>query len=445
MIAIVAVVIVVAAAAATVILGKGSEARDEEINLVAGLEGVGSGFYYDPKVVDAGDLFELNDDGTLKTRSLDNGDRIVVFKPSGWEKLRFGVPTVGSIQYYQLKTIVEVYLADPAYTDGTTANLKLVAYTEGTPLKDGEVGYIVTQGSASSIKEYQKNGLYIGITWDPQYSILTVGDGATFEGLVTTDLIFPHVTCCVLYGNKSYVDANRDTSERLVWAIYYATRWVYEVSEDIKANGFDPADETHRALVDYAIQYSGGVSSGLSDETVVSALHSIEYAWGDGDMYGTYDPENPLSKIKEDIANQSEILYDIGSLNYSHSDLGFRSWSAFADSFVDDSLIKTALKTDRWDSTSTKTVRFSFIVGDMHQLPVHLASEVLPRLSEVVGNDSLDDARPLFEQTGVNIVGISASGSAQVITQLSANESDFAVAAQPGVIAYDINGKFTTA
>lgn len=446
-IAIAVVVVLVVAAAGVLILNKSesSDARNEEINLIAGLEGVGSGLYYDPAKLDPTTLFEYNADGTLKTRADANGDQVAILNPEGWEGLVFGVPTVGSIQYYQLKTIVEVYLKDTAYTNGKTANLSFVRADNNVTAAAGTVGFVETGGSASAIKGYFENGLIVGITWEPQFSILTVGDSAIYTYLVTTDLLFPHVTCCVLYGNASFIEENPETSERLVWAVLYATKWVHAVAADIIENGYDANNIQHAKLVEYAIKYAGGAASGLDTERVVNALHYIEYSWGDGDTYGYYDANNPLSKIKEDIANQTDTLYQVGGLTVSYSELGFKNGADFADSFVDDSLIKKALTVKSWDTTKTTNLKFTFIVGDLHQLPVHLAAEILPGLSEITGNSSLDDNKTLFEQAGLTITEISATGSSQVVTQMQSGEADFGVAGQPGVISYDINGKLIKA
>lgn len=447
-IAIAVVVVLIVAAAGILVLNKSgsTDARDEEINLIGGLEGVGSGFYYDPNEIDPTTLFVYNADGTLKTKTDANGDQVAILKTEGWEGLVFGVPTVGSIQYYQLKSIVEVYLKDPAYTDGKTIDLKLVAADNNKTSPAGTVGYVVTQGSASSIKEFHSKGIVIGVTWEPQFSILTVGADATYKNLVTTDLLFPHVTCCVLYGNASYIAENPEVSERLVWAVMYATKWTHAVANDIINNGYDPTNEQHTKLVEYAIKYAGGSASGLDTDRVVNALHYIEYAWGDEDIYGDYDPSNPLSKIKEDIANQTDILYQIGGVLFnSYSDLGFKDGADFAESFVDDSLMQKALTVKSWDTSKTTTLKFSFIVGDLHQLPVHLAAEILPGLAKVTGNSSLDNSKTLFDQAGLDIVSVDATGSGQVVTQMQSGEADFGVAGQPGIISYDINNKLTTA
>lgn len=445
-IAIAVAVVVLAAAVVTVVARSGNNGgyeNDGEINLVSGLEGVGTGFYYDPSAVEKGDLIVLNDDGSYKTRQNSEGFDVVIFNPKGWEGLVFGIPSIGSIQYYQLKTIVEDYLADKTWTDGTTADLKLVASEH--PGK-GEVGFLVTGGSASAIKEFQKTGLKIGVTWDPQFSALTYGDGAVYSHLVTTDMIFPHVTCCVLYGNSAFIHNNPDASARLVWAAKNATDWLNAVFDDIQKNGYDPSNERHAALMEYAIKYSGGKASGLTQEQILNSLKYIEYAWGDGDMYEKWDPENPLTKVKTDIANQTDTLYNVGGiLKKDLKDLGFSNSKEFADSFVYDEPLKKAIDVKKWDEGETYEIRMSAIASDIHQIPMHLANEKLPGLSEILGNPDLDDNTTLYEQAGIEISFKYVAGSNAVVTQLQSGEADFGVAAQPAVIIYDINNSLTKA
>lgn len=449
-IAIVVVVIVVVAAAAVAVSSRDSEAESTEINLISGLEGVGSGFYYDEDRVDPTSLLVYNDDGTLATHYVSGIGNIAIFKPAGWAGLTFGVPTVGSIQYYQLKTIVEVYLNDTTYTDGTTASLKLVA---GSP-SSGQVGYTVTQGSAARIIE---SNPAIGITWEPQFSALVV-DGADttapYKNLVTTDLLFPHATCCVLYGNASYIEDHPEVAQRLVWAVKNATDWLNAVYDEIKAYNesigseqgkwvIDESSEAQRALVEYTVKYTGGTSNGLTTAQILNAYNYVEYAWGDTENLSS---SNPMSKIKKDIADQTDILYDIGGLaNNSLESLGFSNSTQFAEKFVDDEPMKAILDTTSYSTTEKTKITFSVIVNDMHQIPTHLADEKLPDIDKYLNNSSLSDSSSLYDQAGLEVSFNDASGSNAVVTAMNSNQAQFGVAAQPAVILYDINNKQTTA
>lgn len=453
-IAIVVVVVVVIAAAAVAVSSRDSDAESTEISLISGLEGVGSGFYYKEGVIDPTELLVYNDDGTLATHNVNGVGEIVIFKPAGWAGLTFGVPTVGSIQYYQLKTIVEVYLNDTTYTDGTTASLKLVA---GSP-SGNQVGYTVTQGAAARIIESNPD---IGITWEPQFSALVVDGNSTapYAKLVTTDLLFPHATCCVLYGNAAYIEDHPDVAQKLVWAVKNATDWLNAVFDEITAYNqsigseegkwvIDESSEAQRTLVELTNKYTGGTSNGLTTAQILNAFNYVEYAWGDEVVNnGNVNASNPLSKIKSDIASQTDILYDIGGLaNYSLSDLGFSNSTQFAEKFVDDEPLKEVLDRTSWDTTEKTRITFSVIVNDMHQLPTHLADEALPDLARYVGNPSLSSTTSLYDQAGLDVeFNGGVSGATAVITQLNSHQAEFGVAAQPAVILYDINNQQTKA
>ena len=89
--------------------------------------------------------------------------------------------------------------------------------------------------------------------------------------------------------------------------------------------------------------------------------------------------------------------------------------------------------------------QISAIASDLRQIPMHLANEKLPGLSELLGNPDLDDGSTLYEQAGIEISFKYANGSNQVVNQLQSGEADFGVAAQPAVIIYDINNGLTKA
>lgn len=123
----------------------------------------------------------------------------------------------------------------------------------------------------------------------------------------------------------------------------------------------------------------------------------------------------------------------------------FDSSAEFAGSFVYDKPLKKAIDTEKWDTGEMYSIRISAITSDIHQIPMHLANEKLPGLSEFLGNPDLDDGSTLYEQAGIEISFKYANGSNQVVNQLQSGEADFGVAAQPAVIIYDINNGLTKA
>lgn len=195
-------------------------------------------------------------------------------------------------------------------------------------------------------------------------------------------------------------------------------------------------------------KYTGGTSNGLTTAQILNAFNYVEYAWGDEVVNnGNVNASNPLSKIKSDIASQTDILYDIGGLaNYSLSDLGFSNSTQFAEKFVDDEPLKEVLDKTSWNTTEKTRITFSVIVNDMHQLPTHLADEALPDLARYVGNPSLSSTTSLYDQAGLDVeFNGGVSGATAVITQLNSHQAEFGVAAQPAVILYDINNQQTKA
>ena len=220
--------------------------------------------------------------------------------------------------------------------------------------------------------------------------------------------------------------------------------------------GYEP-DSSERPTLSSSSEGSGPVTSlerpiclGSSTFSRTVRFCRSPCPWGMYPILRFLRSEHSLSESPEMSFPSRKTCPDVGfstpaAMFNSYSDLGFKNGANFADSFVDDSLIQKALTVKSWDTSKTTTLKFSFIVGDLHQLPVHLAAEILPGLAEVTGNSSLDNNKTLFEQAGLDIVSVDASGSGQVITQMQSGEADFGVAGQPGIIAYDINNKLTTA
>lgn len=107
--------------------------------------------------------------------------------------------------------------------------------------------------------------------------------------------------------------------------------------------------------------------------------------------------------------------------------------------------MKNAIGKSYVNSNYSASITFAVIVNDLHQLPIHLADEALPGLSEYIGDSSVRDDVSLYEQVGLTVNFLSATGSSGVVTEMTSKQAEFGVAAQPGVIIYDINNKQTTA
>lgn len=91
----------------------------------------------------------------------------------------------------------------------------------------------------------------------------------------------------------------------------------------------------------------------------------------------------------------------------------FDSSAEFAGSFVYDEPLKKAIDTEKWYTGETYSIRISAIASDLRQIPMHLANEKLPGLSELLGNPDLDDGSTLYEQAGIEISFKYANGSNQ--------------------------------
>jgi ABC-type nitrate/sulfonate/bicarbonate transport system substrate-binding protein len=408
-------VIVVAAVGIFLFASDNNNKRNEEISLIAGVQSVGSGIYYDVNVIDPSTLFVPE-----SITAAENGTGEVIYRAAGWEGLIIGTPGTVAVQHIQLKKLIEEYLNDPSKVEnGETKELKLVAWTQGQELKDGEVGYIVTTGSAATILNL---GVDIGLTWQPQLAL--VDDNPNYDIIVRTNELFPHEQCCVLVANNSFLSANGDASNRATWAILQSGNWLNATI----ANGIDnPNDSDYLWLIDLVKTQLGGTAT---TDDVIAALQDTEFGLIDSD----YTISNPLSVLKSNTANLAESLEGLGAVFYSVSSLGFDSYADYASALVDDSYVKYALL--QGDSTPTysnvTTVRFSLIAGSIHDLALDLANTKLP-----------GQTQSFFAQAGINAQFTYVPTGAGVITALLANEADFGVPGLPSIVSASINNKWT--
>ncbi|MDR2845760.1 MAG: hypothetical protein LBV63_00595 [Candidatus Methanoplasma sp.] len=416
-IAIVVVVVLIVAGAGVFLLTRDNEQRSEEINLVTGLEAVGSGIYYNVNKVNPDNLLTVDKDGK------------VTYHPAGWNKLVFGSPGTASIQHIQLKTIVEVYLNDKTKIGATDTpkEYRLVAYTDGQTAKDGEIYFVNFNGGGAALPTSDTNKAILdaGLTWQPQL-VKVVADPA-YGLLVRTNELFPHQTCCVTIANQSYISANPEIAERVVWALVKATDWVNAAEAKGAVN---PNDPDYLRLLQIGASVAG---PNFTTDELKLAFADVEYDWGDVDASGNpiYTNSNPLGKLKSDVALQTDDIIKTGATRGNVTDLGFKNSTEYANELVDDSILKSVLSkgiNNKPTYDSRANVRFILINGDIHQLPVHIANEI-----------------GFFDQVGIDITKVGVSIGSAVITGLKANEADFGVSGQPSIIIDNINNKLTKA
>jgi hypothetical protein len=248
-----------------------------------------------------------------------------------------------------------------------------------------------------------------------------------YDVLVRTNELFPHQTCCVTIANQSFIQEHPDVAERVVWAIVQGAEWLNQAKEKGITN---PNDADYQKL----LQIGAGIAGpNFTTDDLKIAIEDVEYDWGDVGASAS----NPLTKLKSDVAIQAEDLYRTKDARYSATELGFNSYAEYANGLVDDSILKKVLSkgvSNKPTYTERHTVRFVFIEGDIHQLPLHIANNVLP-----------GQTQSYFDQVGVNFERIGVSIGSAVISALKANEADVGVSGQPSIIVDNINNKLTTA
>ncbi|MDR1405559.1 MAG: hypothetical protein LBJ20_08355 [Candidatus Methanoplasma sp.] len=335
-------IIVAAVAVILVVAGLGIYAavsgkeKDSSYTLLAVANSEGSGLYIKESI--------LSERGGLSAFYTDNRDGTYTIgenNAAAWGGLIFGTPGMTAIQHVQLRTVVEDYLG-----------LGYAPYQESTQVNSQTVYYVASVANATTALSgtFPLDG---GILWQPQHQAIVDSDTGGFTHLALTNNLFPGHTCCVVAGSTSFMNSNKEVTERFLAAYVEGALWV-------QAALADKGSDDYKRLVEICRDKT----SGLSDEVIEESLSTITY------LYGNPGQADPLAGLKADIAGLADSL----QLNRSVNDLGFSDSAAFADRLVDSTYLKTVL--DGVEKTDSKTkVAVAVITGDLHQIALHVAAE----------------------------------------------------------------------
>ena len=387
--------------------GGGSESV---YNILARVNSDGSGIYINEKLcgdTPLGDIPMRNGNPFYK---IDTSGAYCVDADCGdaWGGLICGTPGNTSIQHVQMKQLVE------------SMGLKFVLYESGTALSPDTVYYISTVTNYTAAMESKSNNgvsLDIGIVWEPQFSRIIDESGTeTFRTLGLTNDFFPDHTCCILAGYSPYVSSHTDVALRFLAGYIEAVRWVQEAN--------DPSSANYGKLVDICV-----ASAGLSETVIEDALAGITYLYGDTDPDGTCD----LHKLKRDIADVAAANSD--SMRYGMKDLGFDNTIQFANRFVDDSYLISALDVDKSKiSGRSASVTVSAITGDIHQIALVIGS--------AKGIVSADHS--IFDEYGISVNISYANNGAGVAVALQNGAAQFGFLGAPPATITAVNSRLVT-
>ncbi len=350
---VVAVVAIVIVAAAAVVLMNKSSSDDNEakgLSIVGRVNSEGSGIILKTGEVASDYITEQTDNPGPGAKYIYNETEktYYVFNVESWGGKVFATPGAATIQHVQLMELAQLM------------GLKYVSYTDGTSLNNDSLYYMAGVPSFAEFQNKEKTAPLTGfIIWEAQYS---VGLENGYVSLALTNDLFDGHTCCIIGANNKYLSKD---SETLIAFLQVYAKAVDKINEALET----PAYENYTELVNIAVKrvsMPDGMTDEQKEDAIKSALSNVSYLYAD-------DATGSLKNLKSDISSLAESLYDSKQIANSAKDLGFSSYDALADKFVDDTYIKKALKDDAVKLSSEKTINVAAITGDIHQIALWYA------------------------------------------------------------------------
>ena len=406
--AVVAVVIIVIAAVGVYFAVGDREPSDKEINIIGRVNTDGSAIVAKPDVdIDAlmevvegqysGDEPYVYDEASYES---------YVFHPEAWGGMIVGTPGVNAIQQIQMQDFVT-----------NTLGLGYEIYRVGTSLNEDTVYYNY------SINSYDKMAntpeVEIAIMWEPQCALAMIeGD---YQLMVTTNVLFPGHTCCVLAGTHAWMSSHENETIRFLAAYNKAVEQMNTVISQKDSN-----PEAYAELMSIAVS-NIAFPAGTSEEDKQAI---IEKAW-EIVVYKSCDDASatdPLAQLKGDIAQLVDDLYKNGNISKNAADLGFESSEAFAEVYVDSSYIQEAVDYVPTGDETTANITVAVISGDVHQLAIHYAMAI-----------------GIFEEYGINITLSQQPNGDGVAVALENGNAQIGFIGAPPMTIKVINSEYVTA
>jgi len=396
-VALVAILVVAGVAVFFVLGGK----SDKSFSIVGRVNSEGSGILLHPDEYE-GDYITVSDEPLLGSYTIYNESEGKYYNlhANGWGGKIFATPGTATIQHVQLMSLA------------AGMGLKFAMYTEGSPTKADTLYYIPSVASFADFvnKRAEYTGLVGFIIWEAQYS---VGVVEGYKGLVTTNSLFEDHTCCIIGASDKYLKNNEDA--------FVTFLSVYANAVD-KINGClaNKASTDYNDLVNIAmnrVTMPDSMTEAEKREAIESALDNVTYVYAD-------DYTGSLDDLEKDIAALAQSLYDVGAIEKSAKDLGFKSFEALAEKFVDEKYIEEALKVNDSKLSAKATINVAAIKGDIHQIALWYAKDT-----------------GMFDAMNLNVEISQQVNGPGVYTQLANGESDIGFLGAPPMTIRSMNGE----
>ncbi len=397
-VALVAILVVAGVAVFFILGGKGG---NSELSIVGRVNSEGSGILLDPSQ-NVDDYMTITDEPMLGSYSIYNKseDKYYNLHANGWGGKIFATPGTATIQHVQLMSLA------------AGMGLKFAMYTEGSTPKTDTLYYIPSIASFADFvnKRTEITDLVGFIIWEAQYSVGIVKD---YKGLVKTNSLFEDHTCCIIGASNKYLKNNEDA--------FVTFLSVYANAVD-KINGAlaNKTSTEYNDLVNIAmnrVTMPDSMTEAEKREAIESALDNVTYVYAD-------NYSGSLDDLEKDIAFLAQNLYDVGAIEKTAKDLGFKDYEAMADKFVDEKYIQEALQIDAGKLSAKATVNVAAIKGDIHQIALWYAKDT-----------------GMFDAMNLNVVISQQVNGPGVYTQLANGESNIGFLGAPPMTIRSVNGE----
>lgn len=401
-VAIVAVLVVAAVGVGIYTLDKKDD--DREVNVIGRVNTDGSGIFV-KEGVDANAMVTIQNTEPTSGAYLGGDGTWVVFNKEAWGGLVIGTPGAATIQHVQLKEIA------------TLMDLNFVQYKQGQATSADTLYYVPGVGTYALFESTLKStpALAGSIMWEPQYSIALING---CQKVATTNEMFPGHTCCVVASNHAYTSSHNDETVRFMAAYVESVNRMTAAIAAGSGADYDKVYEVAREKVTMPTY----MTDAEKNDAITRAFALVNYTYGDN------TGDDPLSKLKGDMADVANKMHDTGNVSKSISDLGFKSDAEYGEKLVDSSFLKSALSYDKKDSYEMANITVAVIGGDIHQLAIHYGM-----------------ALGIFKEYGINITLSSQGGGPAVFTAITNGEAQFGFIGAPPLTINGINNGNITA
>ncbi|MCL2607774.1 MAG: ABC transporter substrate-binding protein [Methanomassiliicoccaceae archaeon] len=386
--------ILIFSAGAAFILMSDDTTNNRTVSIVGKVNSEGSGIF----VVDSPELKDLTAD--IDAYNLDAQKAL-------WHNLVFMTPGPGSIQHEMLRTFVE-------------QTLEMNFLQNRTIKTEPHTVYWAQVAPGQMELSFKNLGYHGGITWEPWFSQIILGDNNAREVARSADLSPGH-PCCMIVVDDDFLKNNKELVLRFMLAYVHAVGWVNEAL----AQG---TGEMYESLINYAwiTAYAGTGSVPAETRSIIeSALKHTTFGY-------------ELDGLRGFIAEIAEAWEEAGRITQS-----INNYWAFADNLINydiyhnikfniDALIENYMNTD--GQPAAGTVRLGLLQNDLHQIAVNIAN-----LSTFSGSPV--EGKSLFEVYGVNVVTVDPQLNGNFVMNLFATGSiDIGVLGLPPTLLRSANG-----